>query len=173
MRVSRVAYQGMSIKGCVSSGQSLVEVVVALGVVVALAVSLVTTTLVTQRSSRTARNNTQATKLVQEKIEQMRVFRDRKGFDSLVNSPANSCWVLVSTDPDPVNWTLSNTSPNTCPQPVVLSQTTFARSIVVTDGSNANQKVVTVTVTWNDPGGLQTVTNTTVLSNCVNVNTPC
>lgn len=153
------------------SGQSLVEVVVALGVVVALAVALVTTSLVTQRTSRTAKNNTQATKLVQQNIEQMRVFRDRKGFLSLADG---NCWVLVSSDVDPVNWTLVNNPPGVvCPEAIILNQTTFSRSVRITAGANANQKVVTVTVTWVDSGGIQTVSNTTVLSNCVNAGVSC
>lgn len=154
-------------------GQSLVEVVVALGVVIALAVALVTTSLVTQRASRTAKNNTQATKLAQQSIEQMRVFRDRKGFVELVNN-TGGCKKLVmpSSDPNPPSpapgWSISGSSP--CPEQIVQDQTTFGRSIVISNDSpsSPNRRVVAVTVTWTDSGGLQTVTSTTVLSNCVN-----
>ena len=148
------------------SGQSLVEVVVALGVVVALAMSLITASLVTQRTSQQAKNNTQATNLVQQNIEQMRVFRDRRGFDVLANG---ACWTLTSSDPDPANWSLSSS----CPESITLSNTVFSRSIVIANGANSNQRVVTVTVTWTDSGGLQTIQNTTVLSNCLSPGTPC
>lgn len=161
-----------SVKCQVSSGQSLVEVVVALGVVVVLAIALVGASLVTQRTSRSAANTTQATKLVQQNIEQIRVFRDRRGFGSLANS---NCWVMVTSDPDPVNWRLANTAPNTCPESIILGQTTFNRSVRIEDAlnANANQKRITVTVTWADSGGVQTVSNTTVLSNCLTTNVAC
>lgn len=151
-------------------GQSLVEVVVALGVVVVLAIALVSSSLITQKTSRSAANTAQATKLVQQNIEQIRVFRDRSGFGSLANS---NCWVMVTSDPDPLTWRLANTAPNTCPESIILGQTTFKRSVRIEDAVNANQKRITVTVTWADSGGVQTVSNTTVLSNCVTTIVAC
>lgn len=148
-------------------GQTLIEVVVALGVVVALALSLVTTTLVTQKSSRSAKNNTQATKLVQQSIEQMRVLRDRKGF-SYLNTvpPKNSCLVLTSTNPDPQSWSLDG-----CPglgEIIPLDQTNFTRRIELATGTVIDKNLkVQVTVTWLESGGSQTVSNTTLLSGCV------
>jgi len=62
-------------------GQTLIEVVVAVGVVVLLAVSLITTNLVTQKTSRSARNTTQATKLAQDYAEKIRIIRDRDGYE--------------------------------------------------------------------------------------------
>lgn len=146
------------------SGQSLVEVVVALGVVVALAVALITTSLVTQRTSRTAQNNTQATKLVQQNIEQVRVFRDRLGFSSLSNG---SCLTLNTTNPDPLQWSLSNCSgPTAGGEVITLGSIDFTRKIAIST-PDTNRKQVIVTVSWTDSGGLQSVTNTTFLSNCV------
>ncbi|HSX19240.1 MAG TPA: hypothetical protein VLE91_03850 [Candidatus Saccharimonadales bacterium] len=153
------------------SGQSLVEVIVAVGVVAALAVALVTTSLVTQKASRGSENSTQATKLVQENIEQIRAFRDRKGFSALANG---SCWVLDTTSgSDPANWSLSAAN---CPRAVVLNQVTFNRSLVVgNNGVNdrAKSALVTVTVTWTDSGGTQSVSNNTVLSNCISSQNLC
>lgn len=146
------------------SGQSLVEVVVALGVVAALAVALVTTSLVTQRASRTAQNNTQATKLVQQNIEQMRVFRDRKGYTFLADG---TCLTLNTTNADPALWILSpcaGVPPNG--EKITLSNIDFFRKIAITTPA-VNKKQIVVTVEWTDSGGLQKVTNTTFLSNCV------
>ena len=164
-------------------GQSLVEVIVALAVVVALAISLVTTSLLTQRTSRSASSNTLATKLVQENIEQVRIFRDRVGFASLAN---NACWVLVATDADPSKWYLSNATsysptPNplppshtACPETKTLGQTNFTREINILDGTDpAKQKKIIVKVKWTDAAGAQMVTNDTVLSNCVSSTTSC
>jgi len=146
-------------------GQSLIEVVIALAVVVGLAVALLTTTLVVQKASRTSKNNSQATKLVQQNNEQIRILRDRQGFASLVN---NNCWVLTNTgDTDPNNWKLANSSsapPVTCPELVPLDQALFNRSLKVEDGVNTDQKKVTVTVSWTDSGGTRSVSNQTILS---------
>lgn len=154
------------------AGQSLVEVVVALGVVAALAVALVTTSLVTQRTSLQAKNNTQATKLAQQTIEQMRVLRDRKGFDSL---STGSCFTLNTTNSDPAMWTLPACSGATLNGEVVtLNNTDFRRKIAIaTPSGTANQKQVIVTVEWTDSGGNQKVTNTTILSNCVGATSGC
>lgn len=154
-----------------SKGQSLVEVVIALGVVVVLAVSLVAASLVTQRSARSAKNNTQATKLVQQGIENLRIFRDRQGFSALAN---DNCWVLINTsDTDVGNWKLANTPSAPCPESILLAETTFRRSIKIENGANSNQKKVTVEVTWVDSSGIQKVTNVTNLSNCVTGSVAC
>src|SRR3989338_8355803 len=88
------------------SGQSLVEVVVSICIAVILAISLITTSLITQKSSRSARNNSQATKLVQQTMEQLRVLRDRKGFSvtTFPSAPTATCFTFNSTDPDLDNW---------------------------------------------------------------------
>ena len=156
-------------------GQSLIEVLVAIGVVALLAISLVTTTLLTQRSARTARNNTQATNLAQQNIEQMRVFRDRKGFSLLRN---DTCLVLDASDDmsDPSVWELADETsvpPVVCPEQLIFNNTVFERSIVIANGANSFQKLVTVTVSWQDTGGLQTVNSVTVLSDCVNNSSGC
>jgi len=146
-------------------GQSLIEVVIAMAVIVGLAVALVTTTLVVQRASRTAKNTSQATKLVQQNIEQVRILRDRQGFASLAN---NDCWVLTNTaDINPNNWKLANNSSDPsvdCPESVLLNQVVFDRSLKIEIGANSDQKKVTVTVSWTDSGGTQSVINQTILS---------
>ena len=147
------------------SAQSLIEVVIAMAVIVGLAVALVTTTLVVQRASRTAKNTSQATKLVQQNIEQVRILRDRQGFASLAN---NDCWVLTNTaDINPNNWKLANNSSDPsvdCPESVLLNQVVFDRSLKIEIGANSDQKKVTVTVSWTDSGGTQSVINQTILS---------
>lgn len=154
------------------NGQSLVEVVIALGIVVVLAVSLVSASLVTQRSSRAAKNNTQATKLVQQSVENLRVFRDRKGFSALING---NCWKLVATDVNPFNWNLTNS--NACPEKITLDQLDFFRKIIIENPpsplDSAKAKKITVEVTWTDSGGLQKISNVTNLSNCITGSVIC
>ena len=143
-------------------GQSLIEVVVALAVVTLLAISLVSTSLVTQRASRSAKNSTQATKLVEQNIEQIRVFRDRKGFDAIPVS-TTSCYILSASDPNPGNWSLSTTNCTTGGEIITLNNTSFNRKIAITLPV-ANKKLIEVTVTWTDSGGSQTVKSQTFLT---------
>ena len=142
-------------------GQSLIEVVIAMAVIVGLAVALVTTTLVVQKASRTAKNNTQATKLVQQNIEQVRVYRDRKGYASIPDG--GSCYTLSSGDPDPLSWFFSASFDcSGSGQQITLGKTNFDRKIKIE--TDASTKKVTVTVSWTDSGGTQSVSNQTILS---------
>ncbi|OGD83213.1 hypothetical protein A2165_04255 [Candidatus Curtissbacteria bacterium RBG_13_40_7] len=157
------------------SGQSLIEVVIGISVVVILAISLVTTTLISQKAARSARNTTQATKLAQETIEQVRVLRDRKGFDQL---PVNQVCLEVTNPNDPLTWGL-----NGCSDPQSIPNSIFSRIITICydeincTGPPTNQKLVTVTINWEEAGGTQTVTNKTILTNwCpggITPGTPC
>lgn len=139
-------------------GQSLIEVVVSLGVAVILAVSLISTSLITQKTARTAKNNNQATKLAQGSIEKVRVLRDRQGFNAM---PLGLCLMLDSSDPDPVKWRLNGGC--SLGETITSNNTNFTRKIEI-DDSGVNTKLVTVTVTWNEPGGAQAVKQQTFLS---------
>lgn len=141
-------------------GLSLIEVVIALAVVVTLAVSLIATSLVTQKSSVTARNNSQATKLVQQNIEQVRILRDRRGFSYLATITDGSCYTLNTSNADPLNWSLD---PCSTGETITFNNVPFTRKIALAT-SAANKKSITITVTWTDSGGTQTVNNVTYLS---------
>ncbi len=157
------------------SGQSMIEVVVGIGVVTLLSLALISTTIYTQKLSRAAKNNTQATKLAQESIEKMRIFRDRKinGFAAL---PSSGCATLDSSNANPAVWLL--TTIVSCPvfpltsgtipvgvQSVTLDQVTFIRWLQFSIDPSGNRKTVIVNVGWQDASSWQTVTNTTFLSN--------
>lgn len=150
-----------------SYGQSMIEVIISVGVAVILAVSLITTSLVTQRSARSARNNAQATKLVQQNLEQVRIFRDRQGFDSLPQDA--SCYTLGTVDQDPQNWQFYTTWCSTDPQGevITLDNTAFFRKIAVSS-SGADKKLIAVTVSWTESGGTQSVVSQTILSSWEN-----
>ena len=143
--------------------QSLVEVIVAIGVSVILAVSLVTAVLITQKASRSALNNTQAAKLAQQNIEQTRIFRDRNGFAAFPVD--DTCYTLDNTfDSDPTNWSFVT---SLCPvgEKIPLYNMVFIRKIAIdTDNDNPNKKLITVTVSWNESGVNRTVTNDTFLT---------
>src|SRR3989344_6045766 len=93
------------------SGQSLIEVVVSAVISVILAIALISTSLIVQKTARAAKNNTQATKLAQETIEQLRVMRDRKDFAAIASG---DCQGLNAQADDPSSWNMTSV----CPQPV-------------------------------------------------------
>ena len=139
-------------------GQSLIEVVVSAGISVILAIALISTSLIVQKTARAAKNNTQATKLAQAEIEQMRVYRDRKGFDSLA---LGSCLVLKDVNqPDFNRWNLVNLAG--CPESV--AGTPFTREIKIQQQPDPNNKLVTATIRWRESGGEKFVSSQTILS---------
>lgn len=143
-------------------GQTLIEVIIALAVAVILALALITTSLVTQKAARSARNQSQATKLAQEYLEQIRVFRDRNGYTMLING---TCVRLNGSDP--ASWTLGTSG---CPEPVPLGTSTFYRKFDISDDPvKANQKIVKVIIEWTDQAGPQSITSQTVLTNWENI----
>ena len=156
----------LKLKNTFFRGQSLVEVVVSIGIAVMLAISLITTSLITQKSARSARNNTQATKLVQQTLEQLRVFRDRKGFTALpsVPPPTPTCFTFSTPDlNDPTTWTLGSTV-CTSLQTIPLDTTNFLRKIeMVNQGASAEKRLITVTINWDESGQTRSVKSQTIL----------
>ena len=150
-------------------GQSLIEVVIAMAVIVGLAVALVTMTLVVQKTSRSAKNNTQATKLVQQNIEQIRIYRDRFGYSLIPTGP--QCYKLSTPSSDPSTWSFPpafSCDDKTNAQQIALNNIDFFRQIMITEVTDpvtgAKTKQVKVTVFWTDSGGTQSVSNQTILS---------
>ena len=93
-------------------GQSLVEVIVSVGIAVILAIALISAGLISNKTARSARNNTEATKLAEQYIEQIRVFRDRRGYTSAFTSISNdTCYILqIPNSNDPSTWSLITSS---------------------------------------------------------------
>ena len=146
------------------SGQSLVEVVVSVGIAVMLAISLITTSLITQKSARSARNNSQATKLVQQTLEQLRVFRDRAGFSGLPSAPTTTvCADFNIVDANnPSTWAFVTPVP-ACPYFETIPDTIFSRQIEFLNQGN-EKRLITVTVRWDESGQTRTVKSQTFLS---------
>ncbi len=165
------------------NGQSLIEVLVAFAISVLIGMALITAGLATQKSSRSAKNETQATKLAQEYLEQIRVIRDIKGF-SAIPGPG-SCNTIDSSNTDPSGWSVSSTSVNplacTANPPCLGSpatmrgekvawndtKVTFCRKFLVFDTATpdtVHKLKITSEVAWQEAGDTKTVTADTVLS---------
>ncbi len=163
----RKRYRRVKSQMLLRRGQSLLEVVISVAIAAILAVALVTVTLVTQRTSESAKNNTEAAKLVQEGIEQIRVFRDRNGYDALVNGDCYS--VATEQVGENIEWNLLTAECLANPDGALirLDNTAFYRKISIQDGAGgpgSGTKLITVNVTWEDQKGKQLVKSETVLS---------
>lgn len=90
------------------NGQSLIEVLVAVGVATLLGIALVSTAVLTQKTSRSTQNTAYATKLAQEMVEQLRIFRDQSRnkleafpFYASLDPNYSICYTITSTkNPD-------------------------------------------------------------------------
>lgn len=155
------------------TGQSLMEVVVAMALVIAAAIALVATSIFTQKTSRSANAQTQATKLVEENIEQIRVLRDRKGYGAIDFNL--SCMVLlpIPSGSNIDSWRLSPCSSSTTPPttngeviaPSSNNLTSFIRRVSVLN-SGPDKKEVKVSVFWEESGGTKSVSSVTFFSRC-------
>lgn len=147
-------------------GQSMIEVVIGIAVVVVLAISLITTTLITQKTATSAKNNSQATKLAQQTSEQTRIYRDRKGFSSLPQDPS-LCFKLTNTNnSDPSTWSFSTAfdcNANASAELIKLDNADFYRKIQIKNKSST-EKETTVTVTWTESAGVQSVVHKSLIS---------
>jgi Tfp pilus assembly protein PilV len=140
----------------------LIEVIVSVGIAVILAIALISAGLITNKTARFARNNTQATKLAEQYIEQVRVYRDRRGISTLLTK-VNGVYCIDSSSADPSLWDLVTTP---CPT-VTLNGIDFSRSIIIAETSPSDpthKKLVSATVTWSESGGTQSVATQTILS---------
>jgi len=63
------------------SGQSLVEMVIAIGVVLIIIVTLVAVTTISVRNASFSRNQSLATKYAQETIEKVRAYREQNSWE--------------------------------------------------------------------------------------------
>ncbi len=165
----------------VEDGQSLIEVIVVLGLTAVVAVGLVIVVLTSLKNAKFAQNQAKATKFAQEAMEQIKSIRDRdlKGSINL----ASTGW--DDSSPFSVLWQypLSNNAQSPCinrPEGVTggcyfkldngntLAEPTLpglsnslqdmedglSRQIIITDDASYQQeKTVAVKVFWKDAGG--------------------
>ncbi len=166
-----------------NKGQSLLEFVVSIGLVIVVITGLTITTVNGLRNSQFSKNQTQATKLAQEGLEQTRAIRDR----DYIICPSSGCvrWSIFWTDATctqaaPCTFVLkttncalptAETSPfclSTSPTPEILNGD-LKRQITVTDEPTGTigkyQKKVLSTVSWNDVSGSHQSELATILAN--------
>lgn len=173
----------MSSDSLEQTGQTLLELIVVITVIVLVVGALVFATIASLRNARFAQNQVQATKLAQEGMEQVRSLRDRDGtittnIDFPGSSPLryiNKFSELYSVD---IAHTICNTVNGDAPcyfrfVSGILTQGTsanyemidpFKRQILIGDqtATFGSQKTITAIVTWNDFAGSHESRLTTV-----------
>lgn len=135
------------------AGQTLVEVMVALGVAVTIIVALVTATVSSMRNAQFAKLQAQATKLSQEALEKARAQRDQQGWATF-----KSGFVDVRCLPSSGTWSSSGCTETDKIEGVFLRNVNFA------DVSGEEKKSVTVTTSWTDANGTHQSTLATYLT---------
>ncbi len=167
-------------------GQSLLEMVITIGVAVVIIVALTITTVKGLQSGQFAQNQVQAAKLAQEGLERMRSFRENDvpvrlgGVDYSWSASASQTIWGVNFDPGAcAGFGGSNCYFQflNCPGPSCYAQgiiastegevipgTIFRRKIMIEDYSVDNKKITSI-VTWSDTSGKHESKVVTVLSN--------
>jgi len=121
-----------------TAGQSLIEVLAALGVVVLVILALIIVTTISIRNATFAKNQSLATSYAQEAIEEIREYRDQNSWTAFVAS-CSSKTAMGLSDPS---------SPFVLSDPVCnIPETT--NSCVEGD----NRCEVKVTISWDDAKG--------------------
>lgn len=131
------------------AGQTLLEVVVAVGIALVVVGALTVAATNAVRNASLSRNQTQATRLAQDGIETARALRDLRGFaqvktDGGANFASGTCVVLNSQGAPYVVATSGE-----------IFQEIFTRCIEIfpTPGNLVNSLTVRVTVRWKDALG--------------------
>lgn len=171
-----------------NKGQSLIELLVALGLLTVVITILSIATITGLQNSQYSKNQAQATKLSQEGLEKVRTVRDRNYtvcgpagvtvWNSIYDvpmscqAPASCSYVLATaaTPPPPgciaTEFWLNNVN-ITQPEQIVAEGASFSRIITIRDyGTPADitQKEITVTVSWTDLSGTHSSKIVTVLA---------
>lgn len=168
----KLVFIGNSPKG--AGGQSLLEVVIALGVIVIVTGAFVVLATVSVRNSNFSKNQVTATQLGTEAIEAMITIRDQNTAGAIENNGDNNQWSKVAgsslnvtscpanpAQPCSGDFKLTNCTINSIPQrcitktttPELLNNGVFSRKVQITD-AETNLKNVTVLVWWTDSQGL-------------------
>lgn len=109
-----------------NSGQSIIEVLIALTLIIMFLSGIVILQLFSVRNINYSENKSTAAKLARQQLDRVRVIRDSVGFDSLLSCTTSpGCFINVSLTPVQVTptgvfdqiVTMQSASPSDCPIP--------------------------------------------------------
>ncbi len=139
-----------------NKGQSLFEVVIALGIISLIIVGVVILGTNSIRNSSFARDKTLATRYAQEATEWARGQRDNSWSTFYSHAADSLTWCLPS---------LSWSKRGNCGTTDIISGTPFQRQLIFTLDPNPNNVQVAVRVSWSDGAGMHDVTSITIFTN--------
>jgi Tfp pilus assembly protein PilV len=137
-------------------GQSLIEVIVAVGMMALLLVSLLALITISIKNSRLAQNRAQAVSLSQGGVELMRAFRDFSWTGFLQEADSTNYQL-------PQNWVVEDSLGPVCDTVSIEINGVFSRCVTLSL-SGIDTVEVLVTTYWADGSQTKTVTQTTRLS---------
>ncbi len=172
-----------------NKGQTLIELVVGLGLLAVTITILSVATITGLQNSQFSKNQAQATKLAQEGMEKVRTIRNRNytvcgpspvtDWNSIYStaltcqSNPSSCSYVLATAADPApggctptEFWLNIVNP-TLPEEIITEGVSFSRLIIIKDygtPSVLTQKEITVTVSWTDISGTHNSKLVTVMA---------
>lgn len=133
------------------SGQTLIEVIIAIGLVVLVLLTLVSALTLAIRNNQFARDQVLARNRTRESLEWLRSLREQMGWDSF--------YEMVDQDSPPVTYCLIDhpidvtsaiaMSSQACGSTEVISGTKFIRELVMTP-NGADEITAVVTVSWTE-----------------------
>lgn len=138
------------------SGQSLFEVVIALGVITIILVSLIILAALSINNATFSKNRSLATRLSQETVEWLRVERDTS-WNAFANHAATPLWCMPT-----LSWTAGGAG--SCSSSSVISGTILSRELAFSS-IDANTIQVTVRLFWTDAQGGHESRTTTNFTN--------
>jgi Tfp pilus assembly protein PilV len=153
------------------AGQTIIEVVIATGVVALVMTAVVAIVSVSLRNTTRAKAKVLATKYTQEGIEYFRAQRNLLGWESMfqaIQQGSGGSTYCMSTLPYGEDGGLASLPNRAClPNEFVDSRQIYQRSAEITT-TGSDTLTITVTVTWNDGDRTQTSNATAELKQSQN-----
>ncbi|MBI3981046.1 prepilin-type N-terminal cleavage/methylation domain-containing protein [Candidatus Microgenomates bacterium] len=138
-------------------GQSLIEVLIALGIGVLVIVALVQSLVTSIKNSQFAKNQNLATRYSQDAVENIRSERDKLGWTAMFTTYNNKTYCIGTGDSS--TWTLKQ------PSCAVNVGVIFTREADFSDPDGASEKLlVEVTTSWTDSSGTHSSKQNTFLT---------
>lgn len=159
-----------------AKGQTLLELTILIGVMLAVVAGLAITTINGLKNSQLSQNQAQATKIAQEGLENLRTAKERNcsvvisGVSYKWYGDGSLIWDINVAMPTSVQVSLGSctvseqTNDNANMSATLINR--FTRVITIQDEvGNMNQKKVVSSVSWTDISGLHNSNLVTILSN--------
>ena len=148
----------INIKKTKKSGQTLIELMVAVGLIAMVVTALLVLVSAATKVGVSSLRRSQATKIATLALESVRFYRDKESYDNLPN-PNNEICFIIDNEISPGSSPLTPTSCQISTadfQEVLLEGFSFYRQIkLLPEDSVLNSRDVIVEVRWFESGGTQ------------------